>query len=76
MTIKEEKYNLKVDLANKFIKKRQRNLFMSIGALFYLSISLHKNLTVLTEQFNDSSNLKIRKLNVQDSIKKEAAIIY
>ncbi|MED3561171.1 spore germination protein [Bacillus xiapuensis] len=41
-----------------------------------LSKSLHNNLKELSEQFNGSSNLKIRNLNVGDTIKREAAIIY
>jgi hypothetical protein len=49
---------------------------MSRVALITLSMSLQKNLKVLTEQLNDSSNLKIRKLNVQDTVKREAAILY
>ncbi|MDP4105933.1 MAG: spore germination protein [Bacillota bacterium] len=41
-----------------------------------LSMSLHSNLKVISKQFQGLSNLKIRKLNVGEDIKTEAAIIY
>ncbi|PLS01962.1 spore germination protein [Neobacillus cucumis] len=41
-----------------------------------LSMSLNKDLKVLSEQFKGGSNLKIRKLNVGEDLKRKAAIIY
>lgn len=42
-----------------------------------LSMSLHSNLKVFSEQsFNGLSNLKIRKFNIGDKTKREAAIFY
>ncbi|MBM7652709.1 spore germination protein [Neobacillus cucumis] len=41
-----------------------------------LSISIHRNLKVLSEQFNGPSNFKIRSLNVGVNPKIEAAIFY
>ncbi len=41
-----------------------------------ISISLHSNLKAFSERFNGLSNLKIRKLNVGDKTKREAAIFY
>lgn len=41
-----------------------------------LSKSLHSNLKVISKQFQGLSNLKIRKLNTGEEIKREAAIFY
>lgn len=49
---------------------------MTITNKTTLSISIHKNITMLSEYFSASSNLKVRKCRIRDKVKRDTAILY